>query len=116
MYSNRLYSKILEALARLRQHHKGAYGEFVGFKNREYRQLKEGLGVYRGLQDILAPHPMAPEIPGLDIDPSSLLYRIQSVDFNTYLELYDAVELEKVVLRASKEDLAQQVRLMPLSL
>ena len=53
---------------------------------------------------------MAQETPGLDIDPSSLLYRIQSVDFNLYLELYDAVDFEKVVLRASKEDLSQQVR------
>lgn len=55
---------------------------------------------------------MAPDKPTLDIDPSSLLYRIQNVDFSTYLELYDAVDLEQVVLRTLKEDRAQQVQYM----
>lgn len=58
----------------------------------------------------MAPEKPTTEKPTLDIDPSSLLYRIQSVDFSTYLELYDAVDPEQVVLRISKEELAQQVK------
>lgn len=49
---------------------------------------------------------MAQEAPGL-IHRQSFT---KSVDFNLYLELYDAVDFEKVVLRASKEDLSQQVK------
>lgn len=49
---------------------------------------------------------MAQEAPGL-IHCQSFT---KSVDFNLYLELYDAVDFEKVVLKASKEDLSQQVK------